>query len=51
MHVDVPGLDHGLGDAPEDGLMGDAAQRDGTGKRPRARLVAVEHGIEQVDNS
>jgi hypothetical protein len=51
MNVDVPELDHGLGDTPEDGLMGDAAQRDGTGERPRPRLVAAEHGIEQVDNS
>ena len=51
MDVDVPGFDHGLGDTLEDGLMGDAVQRDGAGERPRVRLVAAEHGVEQVDNS
>ena len=51
MNVDVTGLDHGLRDTLEDGLMGDAAQRDGAGERPRARLVAAEHGIEQVNDS
>ena len=50
MNVDVPGIDHGLGDTLEDGLMGDAAQRDGTGERTRAWLIAAEHGIEQVNN-
>ena len=51
MNVDVPRLDHGLGDTLEDGLMGDAAQRDGAGERPRVRLVAAEHGLEQVNDN
>jgi len=51
MNVDVPGLDHGLRDTLEDGLMGGAAQRDGAGERPRVRLVAAEHGLEQVNDS
>ena len=51
MNVDVSGLDHGLGDTVEDRLMGDAAQRDGAGERPRVRLVAAEHGVKQVDDS
>ena len=51
MNVDVPGLDHGLGDTLGDGLMGDAAQRDGAGERPRVGLVAAEHGVKQVNDS
>ncbi len=50
MDVHVPGLDHSLGDTLEDGLVGDAAQRYGPAERPRARLIAAEHGVEQVDD-
>jgi len=50
MDVYFPGLDHGLGDTLEDGLMGNAAQGDGAGERSRARLVPAQHGVEQVND-
>jgi hypothetical protein len=50
MDVDVPGLDHRLGDPGEDGLMGGAAHHDGTGERPGGWLPATEHGVEQVND-
>jgi hypothetical protein len=50
MSLGVTRLDHRLGHSLEDGLLAGPAQRHIASQRPRGRLIAPQHGIEQVND-